>query len=116
MALSQNLHYGGEVSKLSWTDRMQIAGTFGYLDPEYFQSGQFTAKSDVNAFGVVLTELLTRRKSAASIDSDEGLILRFQHLMKHNRVFEILDTQVVEEAWTNDVVLVTMLAKSKVHD
>ncbi|GKF93165.1 wall-associated receptor kinase-like protein 2, partial [Tanacetum coccineum] len=83
----------------------QNDGTFGYLDLKYFRSGRFTAKSDVYAFGVVPKELLTRRKSVASIDSGEGLIIRFQHLMKHNRVFDILDTQVVEEAWMNDVVL-----------
>ncbi|WZZ77272.1 hypothetical protein YC2023_097844 [Brassica napus] len=39
-----------------------VSGTAGYVDPQYFQSSQFTDKSDVYNFGVVLVELITREK------------------------------------------------------
>ncbi|KAM3699578.1 hypothetical protein ACB098_05G035800 [Castanea mollissima] len=46
---------GTHVSMLS------VAGTLGYLDPEYSISYRLTEKSDVYSFGVVLLEIITSR-------------------------------------------------------
>ncbi|CAH8357025.1 unnamed protein product [Eruca vesicaria subsp. sativa] len=36
-----------------------VAGTPGYLDPEYYQTNWLTEKSDIYSFGIVLLELIT---------------------------------------------------------
>ncbi|KAK2983852.1 hypothetical protein RJ640_008528 [Escallonia rubra] len=43
-----------------------VAGTLGYLDPEYRSYGRLTAKSDVYSFGVVLLVIITGRPAIAN--------------------------------------------------
>ncbi|KAK2994120.1 hypothetical protein RJ640_003643 [Escallonia rubra] len=88
-----------------------VGGTFGYLDPDYFRSGQFSDKSDVYAFGVVLVELLTLRKVGSSNSSDEGLVIHFQSSMKQNFLLEILEEVVLCEAREEEILEVAKLAK-----
>ncbi|CAN6456927.1 unnamed protein product [Victoria cruziana] len=68
----------------------RVIGTFGYLAPEYAQSGQITEKADVYSFGVVLMELVTGRK-AVDIDRPKGQ----QCLTEWAR--PLLDEQAIDE-------------------
>uniref|UniRef100_A0A6N2N7P3 Protein kinase domain-containing protein n=1 Tax=Salix viminalis TaxID=40686 RepID=A0A6N2N7P3_SALVM len=90
-----------------------VQGTFGYLDPEYFQSCQFTEKSDVYSFRVVLVELISGQKPVFSVSQTEtrSLATHFIMLMEDNRLFDILDTRVKERCQNEEVILVANLAR-----
>ncbi|KAJ8774142.1 hypothetical protein K2173_009573 [Erythroxylum novogranatense] len=49
-----------------------VAGTVGYVDPEYYSSNRLTEKSDVYSFGIVLLELITGQ-SAIIKNHDENV-------------------------------------------
>ncbi|KAJ9691224.1 hypothetical protein PVL29_013411 [Vitis rotundifolia] len=88
-----------------------VQGTFGYLDPEYFRSGQFTDKSDVYAFGVVLAEILTCEKVISSSRLEESLAIHFRLAMKQDCLLEILDKVIVDEGQKVAIPAVANLAK-----
>ncbi|GJP49852.1 hypothetical protein CLOM_g9010 [Closterium sp. NIES-68] len=56
--LLKQLSHAGEED-----DRTRIAGTPGYVDPDYNRSQVVSEKSDVYSFGVVLLELLTAQRT-----------------------------------------------------
>ncbi|KRG91208.1 hypothetical protein GLYMA_20G139900v4 [Glycine max] len=41
----------------------RIVGTFGYMSPEYAMRGQFSVKSDVFSFGVLVLEIVSGKKN-----------------------------------------------------
>ncbi|KAF5786445.1 putative protein kinase RLK-Pelle-DLSV family [Helianthus annuus] len=41
----------------------RIVGTYGYMAPEYAMHGQFSVKSDVFSFGVLVLEMITGQKN-----------------------------------------------------
>ncbi|KAL2473593.1 Wall-associated receptor kinase-like 8 [Forsythia ovata] len=91
-----------------------VKGTFGYLDPEYFQSSRFTEKSDVYSFGVVLVELLTGQKpisSDAETEEDIGLAMRFLLCMEAENLEKILVPQVLEQGKREELTTVAKLAQ-----
>jgi serine/threonine protein kinase len=90
-----------------------VHGTFGYLDPEYFKSSQFTEKSDVYSFGVVLAELLTGEKAISSTRTQESksLATYFIQSVDENNLFDIIDGQVLKEGKKEEIIAVANLVK-----
>lgn len=75
-----------------------VQGTIGYLDPEYYYTGRLTDKSDVFSFGVLLVELLTRKKPFVyRTDDGDGLVSHFVSLLTEGKLVELIDPQIIED-------------------
>ncbi|KAK1685176.1 hypothetical protein QYE76_046024 [Lolium multiflorum] len=76
----------------------KVAGTFGYLAPEYAMRGHVTEKVDVFAFGVVVLETLAGRPNYYTTD-DQKKIYIFEwvwELYEDNHTLDMLDPRLKE--------------------
>lgn len=75
------------------TDCSDLAGTFGYLAPEYFMYGKVDAKIDIYAFGVVLLELLSGRKPVCTSrpKGEENLVMWAKPILLSENFDQVID-------------------------
>uniref|UniRef100_A0ACD5UZ32 Uncharacterized protein n=2 Tax=Avena sativa TaxID=4498 RepID=A0ACD5UZ32_AVESA len=71
----------------------RIAGTYGYMAPEYAMRGQYSIKSDVFSFGVLVLEMVTGRRNSGSYNTEQDvdlLNLVWEYWTRGN-VIELID-------------------------
>ncbi|ONK64016.1 uncharacterized protein A4U43_C07F21240 [Asparagus officinalis] len=75
----------------------RVAGTSGYLAPEYAARGQLTRKADVYSFGVLVLEIISGRSSSRSWSEMEKYLLeRTWELYEEERLLELMDPELKE--------------------
>ncbi|KAI3435129.1 Protein kinase domain-containing protein [Psidium guajava] len=76
-----------------------LAGTFGYLAPEYVSTGRASKESDVYSFGVVMLEIARGRRSVDPMEpsSEMSLAEWVWHLYGKGRVVEAADERLRED-------------------
>ncbi|WCJ32533.1 Receptor-like protein kinase BRI1-like 3 [Euphorbia peplus] len=76
-----------------------LAGTPGYVPPEYYQSFRCTTKGDVYSYGVILLELVSGKKpiDPSQFGDDNNLVGWAKQLHRDKRISEIIDPQLTEQ-------------------
>ncbi|KAL4554460.1 hypothetical protein LXL04_039290 [Taraxacum kok-saghyz] len=89
----------------------RVAGTIGYLAPEYAMRGHLTEKVDVFGFGVVALEIISGRPNTDSSFEEEKIYLLewAWDLHESNREIELVDAN-LSEFDDNEVKRVTRVA------
>ncbi|KOM42577.1 hypothetical protein LR48_Vigan05g018100 [Vigna angularis] len=71
----------------------RIAGTYGYMAPEYAMHGYLTDKADVYSYGVVALEIVTGKSNTIPRPKQEALhLLDWAHILKKKgNLMELID-------------------------
>jgi len=82
-----------------------VAGTLGYMAPEYIVHGHLTEKADVFSYGVLVLEIVTGKRCSSSNGSHGGQVL-LTKVWKHykdNTIEMIVDRSIYEDNIRDEV-------------
>ncbi|KAJ9680179.1 hypothetical protein PVL29_019467 [Vitis rotundifolia] len=80
-----------------------VAGTFGYIAPEYAYTRKANKKIDVYSFGVVLLELATGREANRGNEHMNLAQWAWQHFGEGKSIVEALDEEIMEECYMEEM-------------
>ncbi|XP_057851040.2 probable LRR receptor-like serine/threonine-protein kinase At1g07650 isoform X2 [Cryptomeria japonica] len=88
----------------------RVAGTIGYMAPEYALKGQLTEKADVYSFGIVALEVVSGRKHTEKKLQEEMVYLTewTWHLYGENRQLDLIDVNLKRSSYLEEEVLRTI--------
>eukprot|EP01018_Ginkgo_biloba_P038005 Gb_12050 [translate_table: standard] len=74
-----------------YTSTIKVKGSVGYIAPEYGQGGMVSAKGDVYSYGILLLEMLTRRRPTDEMFSGGLNLQKWVNMAFPERMVEVVD-------------------------
>ncbi|CAA7049646.1 unnamed protein product [Microthlaspi erraticum] len=86
----------------------RIAGTYAYMSPEYAMHGQYSMKSDIYSFGVLILEIISGKKNSGVYQMDEtstagNLVTYAWRLWRKESPLELVDPAIRTNYQSNEV-------------
>ncbi|KAG2240445.1 hypothetical protein Bca52824_090763 [Brassica carinata] len=99
----------------------KIAGTYAYMSPEYAMQGQFSMKSDIYSFGVLVLEIISGKKKSGLYHMDKtstagNLVNNAWRLWRNVSPLELVDPGIGGNYQSNEVTRCIHIALLCVQD
>ncbi|KAM7522764.1 hypothetical protein LguiA_012666 [Lonicera macranthoides] len=84
----------------------RIAGTLGYMSPEYAMHGQFSVKSNVFSFGILVLEIISGKSNSSFYrpEHEVDLICHAWELWRDERALELMDPN-LEDSYSRNAII-----------
>ncbi|XP_057428739.1 receptor-like serine/threonine-protein kinase SD1-8 isoform X1 [Lotus japonicus] len=84
---------------------LRVVGTYGYMSPEYAIDGNFSVKSDVFSFGVLVLEIISGKKNRGFYSSEEdmNLLRNAWRLWREGSALELIDASIGDSYSVSEV-------------
>ncbi|XP_058771662.1 receptor-like serine/threonine-protein kinase SD1-8 [Vicia villosa] len=85
---------------------LRVVGTYGYMSPEYAMDGNFSVKSDVFSFGVLVLEIISGKKNRGFYyaNDDMNLLKNAWGQWREGKALELIDSS-IGDSYTESEVL-----------
>ncbi|GAU31584.1 hypothetical protein TSUD_54070 [Trifolium subterraneum] len=95
----------------------RVAGTYGYMAPEYAMHGYLTEKADVYSFGVVALEIVSGKHNTMSWPKDDCFsLVDWVHVLKEEgNIMELVDDMLGEEFKKEEAMIMINVALLCTH-
>lgn len=94
--------FGGNETKAN-TNR--VVGTYGYMPPEYAVHGDFSIKSDVFSFGVLVLEIVSGKRNRGFVHANHrhNLLGHAWILYREGRSIELIDASLRNSSYLSEI-------------